>query len=76
MSGDVTINFISLGLLGALLLRWVVRMEGFHWARVVILTALLWLPVAYLILAAFLTPGDYYRCMPDVDADVYTCTEL
>ncbi len=44
------LNLVCLGLLGALVLRRLVRMDGYHWPRVVLLTALLWIPVICLFL--------------------------
>jgi hypothetical protein len=56
-------NLISVGLLGALALRRLVLMERFHWLRVVILTALLWVPVIYLFTFAFPSSPT---CEPDL----------
>ena len=61
----VTINFISVCVLGALWLRRLVRMEGHHRTRVVILTVLLWVPAVYLFLLLYAPPPyDYRDCMP------------
>ena len=75
-SGYDPVDLICLGLLVALLLRLLVRMERFYWPRVMILTFLLWVPVAYLFLVAFLGPGDFHNCMPDEDSNVYTIAEM
>ena len=48
MSEHIPVNLICVSLLGALLLRRLVRMERFHWPRVVLLTLLLWVPTVYL----------------------------
>ena len=60
----VPINFISLCILGALLLRRVVRMDGHHWLRVVILTGLLWVPTIILFLLSWaqLIPPYHHSC--------------
>lgn len=53
LSQYVPINLICLAVLGALGLRKVIRMEGYHWPRVVLLTGLLWVPVLYLFLICY-----------------------
>ena len=50
LSVYVPVNLISLVILGALGLRRLVRMDGHHELRVVILTGLLWVPTVYLVL--------------------------
>lgn len=56
LSEYAVVNLICLVVLGALSLRRLVRMERFHWLRVVILTLLLWLPTICLF-ARCLPPG-------------------
>ena len=63
LSEYVPINLISILVLGALLLRRLVRMDGHHWTRVVILTGLLWVPAVYLLLLPF-APPDFPDCVP------------
>ena len=75
LSDYIPLNLICLGLLGALGLRRLVRMEGYHWLRVVLLTGLLWLPVIYLFLSVIdrmLLPTIF--CGNDPNA--YTITEM
>jgi hypothetical protein len=48
LSEYVPINLICVAALAALGLRRLVRMDGHHWTRVVILTGLLWVPTIYL----------------------------
>jgi hypothetical protein len=60
----VPVNFISLCVLGALLLRRLVRMDGHHRARVVILTGLLWVPAVYLLLLPYAPAHDHTDCVP------------
>ena len=60
LSEYVPVNLISILILGALGLRRVVRMDGHHWTRVVILTGLLWVPAVYLFLLACAPERDYY----------------
>ena len=70
----VPFDFVCLAALGALGLRRLVLMERFHWPRVVLLTALLWVPALYLFSLVF-PPG--HTCTPlDADSDVYTVTEM
>ena len=73
MSDYALINFISLGLLGALGLRRLVRMEGFHWPRVVILTVLLWVPTICLFFLCF-PPAPSCVGLP-VESDTFTISE-
>ena len=61
-------SLVSLGLLCALALRRLVLMERFLVPRVVLLTALLWLPVFYLFCLAF-EPGPVYDCPEPGDDD-------
>ena len=76
LSDYVPINFICLGVLGVLGLRKLVRMERFHWPRVVILTGLLWVPAVYLILLAAFGPPTHIDCVPsDEERCAYTITE-
>jgi hypothetical protein len=82
LSDYVPVNLICLGLLGALGLRRLVRMDGHHGLRVAVLTGLLWLPVVYFfltLLAYMMAPTGYhyyYRCMPtDEELGAYTITE-
>lgn len=76
LSEYVPINLICLAVLGALGLRRLVRMDGHHELRVVILTGLLWVPVLCLFHLAFLTPGTYgcFTPPPDV-SDSFTISE-
>ena len=72
----VPINFISIFILGALLLRRLVRMDGHHWTRVVILTGLLWVPAVYLLLLPYAPPPDYPDCVPgDEEPRVFCISE-
>ena len=72
LSEHVPIDLICVAVLAALGLRRLVRMEKYHWPRVVILTALLWALAIYLFIIAFLpsdptcAPGGEVRC-------AYTC---
>lgn len=77
MSDYIPFNFISMFILGALLLRRLVRMEGHHWARVLILTVMLWVPAVYLFLSALGSEPDYYRdCTPtDYERHVFCISE-
>ena len=65
LSEYVPVNLISLGLLGALGLRRLVRMDGHHRTRVVILTGLLWVPTIYLFVLSWppLFPPCHHSCM-------------
>ena len=75
LSDYVPINLICLGLLGALGLRRLVRIERFHRARVVMLTGLLWVPTLYLFSLA-LAPQVSTDCAPLVEEpNVYTISE-
>jgi hypothetical protein len=78
LSEYVPINFISICVLGALLLRRLVRMEGHHELRVVILTVLLWVPAVFLLLLPY-APGpgyDQHYCVPrDYERHVFCITE-
>lgn len=79
LSDQIPINLISLCVLGALALWRLVRMERFHWPRVLILTVLLWVPAVYLILlAAFGPPVDTDSgCVPSGgERCPYTITEM
>jgi len=60
LSEYVPVNLICVLVLGALGLRRLVRMDGHHWTRVVILTVLLWVPAVYLFLLAFAPEPHYY----------------
>ena len=74
LSDYVPINLICLAVLGVLGLRRLVRVERFHRLRVVILTALLWVPMLYLF--SLVLPAGH-TCTPlDPDSDVYTITEM
>lgn len=71
----VPINLICLVVLGALGLRKLVRMDGYHELRVAVLTLLLWVPTVYLVLLFVPTapPCDYL----DFDGgSVFACTEM
>jgi hypothetical protein len=71
---QVPVDFICSGILGALGLRKLVRMERYHWPRVVILTGLLWVPPLYLFSYAFpASPGCW---VPLEESDAYTITEM
>jgi hypothetical protein len=75
LSEYVPVNLISLGLLGALLLRRLVRMERFLLPRVVILTVLLWVPVFYLFMLSW--PGVFERdCEPVEGVRVFCYAEM
>ena len=79
LSDYIPINFICLAVLGALVLRKVVRMDGYHWLRVALLTALLWVPVLYLFSSFFtyIYPPDFGCCTPQCGgSDAYTITEV
>jgi hypothetical protein len=62
LSDYVPVNLISLGVLGALGLRRLIRMDGHHELRVAILTGLLWALALYLFAAAYLP--TYPDCEP------------
>ena len=79
LSDYIPLNLICVVALGALGLRRLVRMEGYHWLRVVILTGLLWVPALYLFFLAYLMQtGSYnfYYRTPVEDSNVYTITEV
>jgi hypothetical protein len=71
---QVPADFICVAALGALGLRRLVRMERFHWPRVVILTVLLWVPTLYLFSYAFPTSGGCW--VPPEEPDPFTITEM
>jgi len=75
LSEYVPINLICVAVLGALGLRRLVRMERYHWPRVVILTVLLWVPAVYLFLLSW-PPLLEPDCVPAEDRGVFTCTEM
>jgi hypothetical protein len=78
LSEYVPINLICLGILGALGLRRVVRMEGYHWPRVVILTALLWVPTVYLFLlvwSSLFPPCQYFSVPSSEEPRVFCISE-
>jgi hypothetical protein len=75
LSDYVPINLICLAVLGALLLRRLVRMERFHWPRVTILTILLWAVLIFLFSEA-LGPGPPGCVVPiRGESEVYPITE-
>lgn len=80
LSNYIPLNLICVVALGALGLRRLVRMEKFHWLRVVIFTGLLWLPVLYCfvsILNGMLFPGGGLYCTPTPEgSNAYTITEM
>ena len=61
--GQLPFNLISVGLLGALGLRRLVRMDSYHELRAAILTALLWVLVIYLFLLSW-PPFLATDCVP------------
>ena len=69
----VPFDLICLAALGALVLRRVVLMERFHWPRVVILTALLWATMLYL-LSLTLPPAHTCTSLAE-ERELFTCTE-
>ena len=75
LSEYVPIDLICVAVLGALGLRRLVRMEKYHWPRVVILTVLLWVPAVYLFLLSW-PPLLEPDCVPVEDRSVFTCTEM
>ncbi len=78
LSEYVPIDFISVSVLGALLLRRLVRMDGHHWTRVVILTCLLWVPVFFLFMLSLdpLFPPHQQSCVPtDEGRQVFCISE-
>ncbi len=78
LSEYVPINLICVTVLGALLLRRLVRMDGHHELRVVILTCLLWVPAVYLLLLPYAPQPDYYQhyCIPtDEGREVFCISE-
>ena len=73
--GQVPVNLISLGVLGALGLRKLMRMEGHHWLRVVILTGLLWVVLIFLC-SVLLFPSPP-SCVPTPGLpEAFTITEV
>jgi hypothetical protein len=75
LSGYVPVNLICLLILGALGLRRLVLMDGYHELRVVILTGLLWVPTVYLVLLCVPTTTPCDSLTFD-EGNVYTCTEM
>ena len=79
LSEYVPINLICVLVLGALGLRRVVRMDGHHRTRVVILTGLLWVPTIYLFLLswALLFPSYQHSCVVTMSEEprVFCITE-
>ena len=76
LSEYVPIDLICVAVLGALLLRRLVRMDGYHWTRVVILTGLLWVPTVYLLLLPYAPAHDYPDCAPgDEEPRVFCISE-
>ena len=71
LSDYVPVNLISLVVLGALVLRKLVRVEGYHWLRVLILTVLLWLPTIYLFILS--CPTLNYDRAPSFDEHGVRC---
>ena len=69
----VPFDFVCLAALGALVLRRVVQMERFHWPRVVILTALLWVFAFYLLSLAL--PESPGCVVTFVECEPFFCTE-
>lgn len=70
------VSLASLAVLCALALKKIFVTDRFHALRVVILTALLWVAVAYLFLLSF--PALHFNdCMPPDDEEcAYTITEM
>jgi hypothetical protein len=79
LSDYIPVNFISIFILGALLLRRLVRMDGHHRARVVLLTGILWVPAIYLFLLswALLFPSYQHSCVVTMSEEprVFCITE-
>jgi hypothetical protein len=61
----VPVNLFCVIVLGALGLRRLVRMDGHHWTRVVLLTVILWVPAIYLFLLSWglLFPSYPHPCV-------------
>lgn len=70
LSEYVPLNLICVVALAALGLRRLVRMDGHHWTRVVLLTVLLWVPTITLFLLSWglLFPPYQHSCGPSEDA--------
>lgn len=78
LSEYIPINLICVAVLGALLLRRLVRMDGHHWTRVVILTCLLWLPAFFLFMLSLdqVFPSFQQSCVPtDEGREVFCISE-
>ena len=75
-SGYDPVDLICLGLLVALLLRLLVRMERFYWPRVLILTFLLWVPTVYLFLLCFESPPPPSCVLDFSEPDSFTLLEF
>lgn len=75
LSDYVPVNLISMLILGALWLRRLVRMDGHHWTRVVILTGLFWAPTIYLVLlcCSLLSPPYQHSCVTALDDPPVFC---
>ena len=75
LSEYVPINLICVAALAALGLRRLVRMDGHHRARVVLLTALLWVPTVYLFLLSWssLFPPCEHSCVPSSEEPRVFC---
>ena len=74
----VPIDLICVAALAALGLRRVVRMEGYHWPRVMLLTVLLWVPTVYLFLLVWspLFPPYQQSCVqPSEEPRVFCISE-
>ncbi|HEX7312718.1 MAG TPA: hypothetical protein VF297_02295 [Pyrinomonadaceae bacterium] len=70
LSEYVPVNLISLVVLGLLGLRKLVRMDGYHELRVVILTGLLWVPTIFLALLC-VTPLVGSSCVVFVEQEQF-----
>ena len=75
LSEYVPINLVCVAALAALGLRRLVRMDAYHWPRVVLLTALLWVPTVYLFLLGWssLFPPDQQSCVPSSEEPRVFC---
>jgi hypothetical protein len=62
--GNVPVNLISVGLLGVLALRRLVRMDRYFELRAVVLTTLLWVLLIYLFVISW-PPFLENDCVPD-----------
>ena len=71
LSGYIPLDLVCAVALGALGLRRLVRMEGYHWPRVLLLTVLLWLPTVYLFILS--CPTLNYDCAPSLDGHGARC---